>query len=370
MTRFLHMRSTSRLPYQQGLSLVEIMISITLSLLIIAGIIQLFVNSRGAAVTEQGISRIQENFRYTMQRLERDIYRAGNMGCFSFSAVGLPAAPSAGDPTAGGSPQVKNQFIFNRLDDNTPPTWNIGIVGGILVFPNADGSWQDFESSFISSQNDTGLNGSDTLMVKYADVNAGFSIDSIVSNTALNVSHLVGQTVADVGDVVYAGNCKRVYVFHVGNIVTLGSGTTSTVTMRTAAIPTLTHDISIDNEEGFLYAGDSGAHEYFIGTSAAVAAPAVCAAATPQNCSLFRRSNGEAAQELVLGVSDLQVSYGYEGDANLYSAFALTLPGGNGGRLTPDRLTVTLTFNAPDGTQAGGVVSRTMTRVFAIRNQL
>lgn len=70
------------LPKQTGLSLVELMISITLGLVLMAGVVQMFVSSKSVFTTQQSMSRIQETGRLAIEFLSRDIRMAGFYGCF------------------------------------------------------------------------------------------------------------------------------------------------------------------------------------------------------------------------------------------------------------------------------------------------
>jgi type IV pilus assembly protein PilW len=66
---------------QRGLSLVELMISITLGLILIAGVIHVFLSSREVFATQQAMSRAQENGRLGMELMAEDIRMAGYWGC-------------------------------------------------------------------------------------------------------------------------------------------------------------------------------------------------------------------------------------------------------------------------------------------------
>lgn len=74
MNRFLHA--------QKGLSLVELMIAITLGLVLMAGVTQMFVSSKTVYSTQQNFSRIQETGRLAVEFLSRDLRSAGLYGCF------------------------------------------------------------------------------------------------------------------------------------------------------------------------------------------------------------------------------------------------------------------------------------------------
>lgn len=73
----------TRAPHKQaGLSLIELMISITLGLILMAGVVQMFVSSKSVFTTQQSMSRIQETGRLAIEFLSRDIRLAGFYGCF------------------------------------------------------------------------------------------------------------------------------------------------------------------------------------------------------------------------------------------------------------------------------------------------
>lgn len=66
-----------------GFSLIELMISVVLGLILLAGIIQMFSSSRSAFSSQQAISRVQETGRLAMEFITRDIRMAGFVGCAS-----------------------------------------------------------------------------------------------------------------------------------------------------------------------------------------------------------------------------------------------------------------------------------------------
>ncbi|MGG2395981.1 PilW family protein [Pseudomonas sp. SH1-B] len=72
---------TRTLPNKQsGLSLVELMIAITLSLLLIAGVLQIFLSSKQTYSTNNALSRVQESGRFAIDFLTYDIRNAGYKG--------------------------------------------------------------------------------------------------------------------------------------------------------------------------------------------------------------------------------------------------------------------------------------------------
>ena len=90
---------------QQGFSLVELMISITLGLLLLLGVIQIFDSTRQANRVNDAVGQLQENGRIALELLSRDIREAGNVGCNRSER--LPPLP----PTAPRPPQFRDWLL-------------------------------------------------------------------------------------------------------------------------------------------------------------------------------------------------------------------------------------------------------------------
>ncbi|MGE5466457.1 MAG: PilW family protein [Ignavibacteria bacterium] len=84
---------------QRGMSLVELMISITLGLMILAGVTTIFVSNNKTRKELEKTSRQIENGRYAMQLLSEDLQMAGFLGTYvpPTTAPGLSSLP---DPCA------------------------------------------------------------------------------------------------------------------------------------------------------------------------------------------------------------------------------------------------------------------------------
>jgi len=68
-------RSTAR-----GVSLVELLIAITLGLLVTAGMVQLFNSSKITFRTNDALARVQENGRFALETLKRELRESGSLG--------------------------------------------------------------------------------------------------------------------------------------------------------------------------------------------------------------------------------------------------------------------------------------------------
>ena len=83
---------------QAGLSLVELMVSITLGLLILSGVLVVFVNTSAARSEVERTSRQIENGRYASEVLSHDLRLAGYYGELGVSAIANPAGGLPADP--------------------------------------------------------------------------------------------------------------------------------------------------------------------------------------------------------------------------------------------------------------------------------
>lgn len=62
---------------QRGLTLVEIMVAVTISLVLLAGVLQVFLSSKASYNLQNGIARLHENARFALDIMTNNISRAG-----------------------------------------------------------------------------------------------------------------------------------------------------------------------------------------------------------------------------------------------------------------------------------------------------
>ena len=98
---------------QAGLSLIELMIAMVIGLVLILGLVQVFGASRQAYQLSQGIARNQENGRFAVDFLSRDLRMAGHTGCVNDQQ--LLTANAAGKPIGG---NIRSLFL-NQADRNS-----------------------------------------------------------------------------------------------------------------------------------------------------------------------------------------------------------------------------------------------------------
>lgn len=84
---------------QHGITLIELMVAITVGLILLAGIIQLFVSNKQAYRIQEGLNVLNENSRYAMNQLEHGIRMAGHWGGAKPSAIAVETDAPAVDCT-------------------------------------------------------------------------------------------------------------------------------------------------------------------------------------------------------------------------------------------------------------------------------
>lgn len=66
---------------QNGVTLVELMVALVITLILSAGVIQIFLSSSQSYRLHEAVSRIQENARFAIWELQREVRMAGFVGC-------------------------------------------------------------------------------------------------------------------------------------------------------------------------------------------------------------------------------------------------------------------------------------------------
>ncbi len=91
-------------PNNAGFSLVELMVAISISLVLLIGLIQVFISSKRSYNIQNSIARMQENGRYAVELLNKDLRSAGYMGGNAdVTTIGGNSAPVEPDGNCVGS---------------------------------------------------------------------------------------------------------------------------------------------------------------------------------------------------------------------------------------------------------------------------
>ncbi|HFE32670.1 MAG TPA: prepilin-type N-terminal cleavage/methylation domain-containing protein [Gammaproteobacteria bacterium] len=273
---------------QAGLTLIEIMIAMTISLVLLAGVIQIFVSNKKTYRMQEAASQIQEGGRFAVQMMNHDLRMAGYFGCISLVASPANRVDLDGDGVADSTTDFTGRGLQGYEYSDLPITIsNSQTLTTAEVLPNTD-------IISIARGEDMGIR----LVGNLTNVNANIQLDAALA---------AGRFQAN--DTLIISDCNEGDIFAATN-VSNGSGKI-----------TIAHSSAV-NTGNFLskaYGPDAEVmalvnHIYFIGTGSS------------GQPSLFRYALGNngvmTAEELVEGVEDMQVTYGEDTDgdqtANVY----------------------------------------------------
>lgn len=105
---------------ETGLSLVELMIALVLGSLISAAAIQMLVTNKTTMSSQQGGNEVEENGRFALDVIMRDLRKAGMRPTTTTTEITTPIGVSDGSGNTGDSITVT--YVADSSDTNVPPT--------------------------------------------------------------------------------------------------------------------------------------------------------------------------------------------------------------------------------------------------------
>lgn len=259
------MRTTRH--HQCGVGIIEIMIALTISLVLTAGVVQFYLGSKQSYRLEDALSRVQETGRFAINAIAADARMADFWGCGARSSLNL----------------------VNNLDKSSSSTY----------FP--------FHQAVLGTNNSGGFSASDTLTLRSSQ-SIGANILSYASSI-VTVSPAVRESVLDKGDYVVLCNPVSADIVR----LTSANGGASETNDKFGVAPGV---------DGNAPAGSclqsSGVNAVCFATKYDTAAEMSIAtqktyliqAGTSGQPGLFVRINGSPVRELIEGVEDMQILYG------------------------------------------------------------
>ncbi len=244
---------------QRGLSFIELMIAVTIGLILAAGIMQIFISNKQTYRIQEGVSRMQESGRFAIDLLSRDLRMAGYYGCWSDTAT-----------------------LVNTLNDSATTPYNFNVA--------------------LEGSDNTGINGSDTIILRRATGN-GIPLTAAMASTTsdLNSQSAVPPPLS-IEDIVIISDCSAAAAFQITNYID--------------ADGTVSHAVGGGSVPGNSSA-DLGRR---FGTEAAIYPVATIqyfiqlnAAGEPE---LMRQQGDAAAVALFEGVESMQILYGEDSDGD------------------------------------------------------
>jgi len=316
---------------QRGLSLTELMVALVISTLILIALVQVFINSKTIYKTDESLARVQENGRFAIEFLERDIRMAGSMGCL-------------GDLAKNGKKNIEN--YLNGAASS--PAFDLLTRGGIEGFdatttgtgPGATYTLPTlYPATTVTATQPTLVTalvpgfvaGSDILILRGMDA-GGFKLVSPFTSGA-NLFVEEPNSLQD-GDILVVSDCERAAIFQATTVSAASGGSDSTTVAHGA-----TGGASPPSSSGPPSSGGGGGGAVSPGNYCANWGTPTCPGknfdkggtigklnitayyvgpGTYGGPSLFRRSwttGGPVDLELVEGVENMQVLYGLDSNS-------------------------------------------------------
>lgn len=271
-------------PVIRGFSLVELMVAMTVSLMLLVGVVAIFSSSRTSYENTDQRSRLQETGRFALDTIARHIRAAGFVGC-------------ARQPT----------YLSTSLNNATYLQWNFleGPVRGFQA--SGTNTWTPTISpADPATQPDpdigTPTSGSDVLALRVPareSVPVRLLADMGSATNALTVDTALSDIRVD--DIVLTYSCEAQSVFQV-------TGYTAGVVDHAQVAATATRPGNAVDTINFPYRADVTevvpveTVVYYVDTSTGA----------PNTTSLFRRVGMNTPEELLEGVEQMQLQFGVD----------------------------------------------------------
>lgn len=196
--------------YSRGLSLVELMVALVLSLVIGAAVLQMFLASKTTYSLQDAMARVQENGRFAVSFLASDIRMAGFMGCgnlneITINVIANPAPIDAANPLG--------QIIGGANNVGSTNTWNAVAGTDVLSIRRASsagvklvGNMATDNANIQVANNSIGLIAGDTLFLsdclsadlfRATNVSSGSSQTTIAHANNMNTSNKLSKAYGD-----------------------------------------------------------------------------------------------------------------------------------------------------------------------------
>ena len=262
---------------QAGISMVEILIALVISLFLLSGIVQVYLANKTTYKFTEALARVQENGRFAIEYMVQDLRLAGFFGCALFDPEDPENIVNNLDPDGAGYDAALHDFV----------------LGGVITGSNGDG-----------------LNGSDSVTLRGSkpgqlSVQPPFNVNK---SAAIFVN---ANDIVQPDDIVMVSNCRGADIFQVSNTTQSSTANNMSVVHNTGTGDP--GNYNPDNCQG----GNAHCLSQSYGADAALFRMQVVtysiAAGASGEPALWRSENG-VNLELIEGVEELQILYGLDTD--------------------------------------------------------
>ena len=200
----LHARSIR----QSGVTLIELMVAMVIGLLLLSGLVNVLVGSKKSYQWQDELSRLQENGRFAVQTLSREIRLAGYAGCSPVINNLLNPAGTGYSDSLFDLSEVATGWEFVGTAVGNSYAMNSTSPTGVAV-----SSWDDPASVDLAAglQNKV-VPGTDVLVLKRASARAGVTASGNTPANANTINLTAASGVAQ-GTILMISDCSGADVF-------------------------------------------------------------------------------------------------------------------------------------------------------------
>jgi type IV pilus assembly protein PilW len=181
MSHLTQMIAARRPPiFQQGLSLIELMVAMGIGIFLMFGATQVYVKSRASYETNEAVARLQETARFGMNALEQDVRMAAYWGLHPVQLQGNGYITDSANQTTDPVSPIATGASVIQCGRNFAVDLATSIQGdnnGVL--PASQGGAAGFLSSSITADcapfNNKRVTSADTLTIRHADASTTLS---------------------------------------------------------------------------------------------------------------------------------------------------------------------------------------------------
>jgi type IV pilus assembly protein PilW len=276
---------------KNGFTLIELMIAMVLGLILVAGVIQIFISNKQAYRVTDAHSRLQDNARFALDVLSRDVRSAGFSGCRPIEDMNIVTIANAPLPAI-----IDENTIISGSNAQSASTWS-------PVLPAVLG---------------TVVDGTDVITVQRGQ-SCGGNLNGNVGGSAgsLGISlSLENSCSVDAGDVVMIADCSDAHIFRATTVTAISpqvvkfdntNNQAEHFCKRYSALP----------HTGPCSAGDDKLYDFDAEVLIFNSATYFIRLGANGNPALWAYDNNVAASannpvELIEGIEDMQVVYGLD----------------------------------------------------------
>ena len=303
------------LKHTRGFTLVEMMIAMTISLILLLGVSQIFSSNKRSQKVTEGLARVQENARFAMKKISIDMRRAGYVGCAGDNLLNHldPTSPdydeSLFDPSKG---TAGWEYTGGSNPSKTEPgkSYTLTTLDPTDAAEAPASSWKDDDGDDLpDTLENKVIPGSDVVVMKWMDEDFNaILLDGVVNPNSAQMKTLNAHGI-EKGTVLIVSDCSG------GDVFQTTSAPNSKSVQRSGA----------QDSPGNVNPGSTNwSHAYPDGATistftsrAYYIGEGVSGEPSLYSITYHRGATGQRTEEIAEGIENMQVLYGVDTDADL-----------------------------------------------------